>query len=225
MSHKYATEAETRADVLSEVKDDDTAAIASIDRLLEAASAWIDQHCKRPNAYFVPVVPTVVGVEADPDADPPVEAVAAVYPTFVRRFRGTGSNFLQVGRFIPGTATIQNVGSELFYENQERGSFLFAVDNAGVAGSGLDAEDLSNYSMSARLFAQGALYNVTAAWGFVETPAPIVMATKQIVQHIWDRGHGIIGTLSPTGFVIERDIPLTAAAFLEPFIKRQFELN
>jgi hypothetical protein len=225
MSHKYATEAETRADVLSEVKDDDTEAIASIDRLLEATSAFIDQYCKRPNAYFVPVTPTTPAVVADPDADPPVEASPAIYTGTLRRYRGTGSNFLQVGRFVPGTATVQNIAAELFYENQDRGSFLMATDNAGVAGSGYADDDLSNYSVSGRLFAQGSLYLVTAAWGFEATPPDIVMATKQIVQQIWDRGKGIIGQISPTGFVIERDIPLTAKTFLDGWIKREFELN
>jgi hypothetical protein len=146
-------------------------------------------------------------------------------PATVRRYRGAGKNYLQIGRHVPGSVTVENVATDLFYEHTENG-WLFAVDFAGQPGNaGYESDDYSFRYPACSLFTDGALYLVTARWGFVATPDDIDLATKQIVQQVWDRGKGIIGTLSPTGFVVERDIPLTARLMLEGWTRREFELN
>lgn len=145
-------------------------------------------------------------------------------PATVRRYRGAGKNYLQIGRHVAGSVTVENVGTELFYEHPENG-WLFAVDLAGQPGSGYASDDHSFAPGYCNLFVANALYLVSARWGFVATPDDIVLATKQISQQIWDRGKGIIGQISPTGFVIDRDIPLTARLMLEGWTKREFEQN
>lgn len=224
MAYSYADRDETISDVLSEVKSEGDK--ETVGRIIEAASAMVDRFTNRPSGYFAAVTPTTPAVAADPDADPPVIAVAAIYPTSVRRYRGTGSNFLQTGRYIPGTLSIENVGTDLYYTNAENG-WPFANDVAGQAGFADGGQGPDRYAPlgRTRLFSNGALYVVTAAWGFAETPADIVFATKQITQHVWDRGRGIIGELTPTGFVVERDMPLSAKTALTGWVKREFELN
>ncbi len=211
MPYQYATTAETIKDVLSETTHEDD--IETVGRILEAASAMIDRFTNRPSGYFAAVPPV------DPEDDP------LVYPTTVRRYRGTGTNFLQIGRHIPGTISVENVGSDLYYEHPENG-WLYSVDVAGQAGAGVnDGLDGRFAPLRDRMFITGSLYLVTAAWGFAETPSDISFAAKQIAQHIWDRGRGIIGQISPTGFVIERDMPLTARTALTGWVRREFELN
>lgn len=193
----YATVDETVTDVLTEVKTDGQK--ETVGRIIEGVSSFIDLYCKRPVGYFA-------ALEVDSD------------PT-VRNYRGKGTNYLQVGRYVAGTATVQNVADALFYEGDN--GWLFAVDEAAQAG-GPYGDFTTRPTV---LFAKGALYAVSARWGFAETPPAIVQATKLITQQIWDRGRGIFGEISPGGFVIERDIPLTARAFLDAFVKREFEIN
>lgn len=212
MSYRYAELGETIDDVLSEVKSETQK--ETVGRIIEAASGMVDRYTNRPSGYFLPV-PVV-----DPNDDP------ITYPTSVRRYRGTGTNFLQIGRHVYGTVSVENVGADLYYEHDENG-WLFANDAPGQAGyaDGGQGPDPWDRGLKSRLFANGSLYVVTAAWGFAETPSDVIFATKQIVQHIWDRGKGIVGELTPTGFVIERDMPLSARTALTGWIKREFELN
>lgn len=212
MAYQYADTTETIDDVLSEVTSEDD--IETVGRIIEAASAMIDRFTNRPAGYFAAIAPV------DPEADP------LTYPTTERRYRGTGQNFLQIGRYIPGTLSIENVGSELYYLNDANG-WPFAKDVAGQPGYADGGQGPDRFAPvgHTRLFANGALYVVTAAWGFAATPGDIVWATKDITRHIWDRGRGILGDISPTGFVVERDMPLTARTALTGWIRREFELN
>jgi hypothetical protein len=76
-----------------------------------------------------------------------------------------------------------------------------------------------------RAFVADAVYKVSARWGFAETPDDIVLACKMIAQHIWDRGQGTFGQVTPAGFVIERDIPPPARLILDNWKRKEFELN
>ena len=210
MPYQYATLAETITDVLSEVTDESEGGQQeTVGRLIEAASAAVDMFTNRPKGYFLPAARV-------PDTDP-IEYIATV-----RRYRGTGTNFLQIGRYVEGTLSIEGVAESLYYLHPENG-WIYADDAAGGPGNGEYYD--TRYNRPSRLFSNGALYKVSAAWGFAETPSDIVMATKQIVQHIWDRGEGVIGEVSPNGFVIERDMPLSAKTFLSGWIRREFEAN
>lgn len=201
MSYSYATIDDTILDVLTEVKSDEQK--ASVGRLIEATSAFIDGFTNRPPGYF-----SALDDESEPT---------------VRRYRGEGSNFLRIGRHVPGTVTIENVGASLYYEHPENG-WIYSNDVNAQPGN-VSGDGYGFRGRAERLFACNGLYAVSARWGFSATPDNISMATKQIVQQIWDRGKGIIGQISPSGFVIERDIPLTARAFLTPYIRREFEIN
>lgn len=172
---------------------------------------------------------TVAAVETGTGLTPTgsTVAVAGEYavPASVRRYRGRGRNFLQIGRHVPGSVTIDGTSETLYYEHPETG-WLYAVDNANVAGVGDGSGDGYIPDRSNQcFFADGALYLITGRWGFAATPADIVYATKLIVGHVWDRGQGVIGEVSPSGFVIERDMPLTAKTLLDRWIKREFEVN
>jgi hypothetical protein len=337
MAIKYASATETIADTLQNVKADNDVQVASVERIIEAASAYIDRVSLRPPGYFagvglnegtkqkisiivdadgisddtsirltltgrdVPGSPQTATVNAiggtatsasiaaalasamanvegmgdvldvenvgdaitvEPFAlvapDPglamvitpldgsgnPVDALNGVNksastvleagfysPATVRRYRGTGTNYLQIGRHVPGTVSIQNVSPAFWYENEANG-WPFAVDaaaqvfgNVGDYDTRGDLYDMDYKLPRSRLFGAGGLYLVTARWGFVETPVDIVMATKQIAAHIWDRGQGVFGQINPAGFVVERDIPKTAAEFIAHWRKREFELN
>ena len=134
-----------------------------------------------------------------------------------RRFRGAGENYLQMPPYVPGTASIDGIAPSVYYENDVNG-WLFWNDQNFNGG---------DYFAGSRrgFFEAGRVYIVSARWGFAETPPPIVAATKEIAAAIWSKGAGIIGDVSPSGFVIERDIPITTKALLKPYIRREFEVR
>lgn len=203
MSHQYAATDETITDMLPAIGSD-ADQTAALTRIIESVSAAIDQYTKRPAGYFSPVAG---------------DAVASV-----RRYRGTGANYLQIGRHVPDNVAITGVDSTLFYEHPENG-WLFAVDEAGQTGVGPYDDRDDARIQPFRLFGSGSLYLVSAIWGFAATPDDIRLATMLIAQQIWDRGRGVVGEISPAGFVIERDMPLTARTILDRWTKREFELN
>ncbi len=202
--------------------DDDLSAFFNV--VLDGPS--LDIEIKNLAAVDVSFAATVDATTAatgiDATASTVVE-VGSLSAAAVRRYRGNGKNYLQIGRHVRGTVSVENVGSSLYYEHPENG-WLFATDVAGQPGSGYEGDN--DYRLqNCNLFAANALYLVTARWGFAETPQDITMAVKQITQHIWDRGKGVIGQISPSGFVVERDIPLTAKAMLTNWIRRDFEVS
>lgn len=196
--YKYATTADILADVLTDVDDGDAAQVAAIGRFAEAASAMIDRYCKRPAGFFL----------------------AHTGDATVRRYRGKGQNFLAIGRHTADAVTVENIEDSLIYIHGENG-WIYAVDNSG--GSGLGDEDFR--FGNPYLFSSNAVYKVTAKWGFTEIPADIVQACKLIVQHQWQVGRGVVGQVSPLGFVIERDMPPPAQLLLDGWKRRQFEIN
>lgn len=200
MSYQYADTEETRADVVSGINEDNTEQMATLENFLAAASAMIDQYTKRPAGYF---------------------SANTANDGTVRRFRGEGKNYLRIGRHIPGSVTIANFTTADFYEAPN--GWPYMTEPAGSAGPGYDS-NFSNWS-GCRIFVKGSLYEVTAKWGFAETPADIVQACKMIAAHLWDRGQGTFGQISPDGFVIERDMPPTAATILNQWVRKEMEIN
>lgn len=197
--YQYADTDETRDDVLTGIRDDNESQLATLGRILEAASAMIDRYTDRPAAYFAAVGDEATATE--------------------RRRRGEGKNYLRLGRHVPGSVLIEGyvVGTD-FYEASN--GWVYLKDPADV---GNYSDDQRSYR--SRIFVQDAVYLVSAVWGFAETPADIVFACKLIAAHIWDRGQGIFGQVSPSGFVIERDMPPTAATILDNWKRKEFEIN
>jgi hypothetical protein len=201
MTYSYADTDETIQDVLTGATSDGQK--ETVGRLIEAASNLVDRYTERPENYFA-----ALDNESEPTA---------------RRYRGNGKNFLMIGRHVIGSASVQGVADSLFYEHPENG-WLFSNDPAGVVASYGD-DDVTNRTPNSMLWTNGALFIVSARWGFAATPSAIVHATKLITQHLWDKGKGVLGEVSPSGFVIERDIPPTARLALDVWKKRQFEIN
>lgn len=170
--------------------------VASSLAFISAASGFVDQYCRRPQNYFA---------AADPDN--PTERI----------YRGKDSNSLQIGRHLPGSVTVLGIAAQAYYEGAN--GWLYALD-PGPSNAGIDWVGNSNCFWNSCY-----QYRVTAAWGFDATPEEIKHAVKAIAEQIFDRGQGILGQTTPAGFIIERDIPLTAKAFLQPWIRRQFEVN
>lgn len=215
MPVQYAATDEALTDFFKSVDADNTEQVAAIERFLIAASSLIDRYTDRPPGYFVPT-----------------PAVDDTHPKTVRRMRGRGENFLRLGRHVPGTVEIFGfvVGTD-FYEDVSTG-WVFATDryNEAAGPGGSYDPQRTNYGddqtyRPLRAFVADAVYKVSARWGFAETPDDIVLACKMIAQHIWDRGQGTFGQVTPAGFVIERDIPPPARLILDNWKRKEFELN
>lgn len=211
MPNEYADRDETLRDmlpnvVISEDPDEPNADQLTVGRYIEAASRLVDTYTNRPDGYFAALAE---------DSEPTL-----------RRYRGRGHNFLQIGQHVFGSIASVVIGTatlaESAYYEHETNGWLYAADpTAGFTVS----PEFYDYRDGGYSFPSGRLYTISARWGFAATPADIVAATKLIVQQIWDRGHGVIGEVTPSGFVIERDMPLTAKTMLTGRIRREFEVN
>jgi hypothetical protein len=142
-------------------------------------------------------------------------------PATVRRYRGRGENFLRIGNHVADTVTIDGFAEGDFYEASN--GWLFATDTPATAPGSYDDDRYSTRPIG--LFACEALYLVSARWGFAYTPPDIVTACKMIAQHVWDRGQGTFGQVTPSGFVIERDMPPPVRLMLDGWTRKEFELN
>lgn len=76
-----------------------------------------------------------------------------------------------------------------------------------------------------RLWLRGVQYAVTARWGYEATPADVVEACRQWVVHLFERQQGTIGQVTPSGFVIERDMPPVVKTLLAPYVRKEFEVQ
>lgn len=133
----------------------------------------------------------------------------------MKRVRGEGHHFLRLPRHIADSITEINGQSfaELstqLYESEKNGWLYYETQEFG--------------GYSTRCFENGKVYKITARWGFEETPADIQQAVCQIVQRWFRTANGIIGEQMPNGFVLERDMPKSAKAILDTYIKREFEI-
>jgi hypothetical protein len=194
MAHQYADIDLLLADYLPELKSEQEK--EAVERVLEAASAFVDSFCKRSVGYFLP----------------------ASNSATMKRFRGEGKRFLRIPP-TNSTPTVEGIESGTFYKSDGNGWLYFEITDLPETSSALESFD------SYRLWQKGKLYKVTAKWGYAETPADIKEAVRQIVVKWYQTARGIFGTdsITPTGFVVERDVPVHARAMLENYIKREFE--
>lgn len=207
MAHQYATTAETRANFVTTIDDANTAQIATLTAILQGVSAAIDQYTKRPAGYFL----------------------ARSGDATVRRMRGNGENFLKLGRYvISEPVAIDGFTSDLFYKADN--GWLYATDVAASGPGGNypganQGDGLDRGWNPITLFEKNAVYLVSAKWGFAAIPDDIKVSCQLFAQHIWDRGQGTFGQVTPTGFIIERDMPPTVRLILDGWVRGEFELN
>lgn len=71
---------------------------------------------------------------------------------------------------------------------------------------------------------RGVVYTVRARWGWEQVPADVREACKMLAAHLWERGRGTIGQMTPNGFVIERDAPPAVKMMLAPYKRKEFEV-
>lgn len=196
MAHRYITIAELKSYALPELNIDDDEQVAAAELLIESVSAFVDRHCKRPDEYFSP----------------------AAADATVRRFRGEGQDYLRIGKHVgPAAVTNPAVSASVLYES---GNGWLRWSQQATNG---DDDFLA--TIAGGFFRRDQVYSVSARWGFASTPADIKQAVALIVGEIHERGKGVIGEISPAGFVIEREMPLQARAILRPWIRREFEIN
>lgn len=136
----------------------------------------------------------------------------------VRRYRGENKPYLRVGPHV-GDATITSpvISPSLVYV--DRNGWIRYDDAITNQGD----EDYFNDLRRDTFFSAGTVYQVSARWGFGETPDDIVTACALIVGDLLDRGSGVIGQISPSGFVIERTMPLAARDILNNNRKREYQ--
>jgi hypothetical protein len=190
----YCTADEAKQLAIPEYKPGNAEQTAALAAMITAASRWVDRYTGRPTDWFAP---------------------AAVEPT-TRRFRGDGRNVLRVPRHV-GTPAITNPAVSASSVYQDSNGWIRYNDQFA---------DGSDYfgSVDEPFFRYGQIYIVSARWGFESTPDEIKLATALIAGKIWDLGRGIIGQVTPTGFVIERDMPPAAKTILDTWKRKEGEI-
>jgi hypothetical protein len=195
MSYQYCTPAQVKLIAKPEV--DVVSQADEINALINGVSAWIDKYTGFPEQYFSPA------------ADDPSD----------RRFRGENKPYLRIGRHVGDAAiTSPTISPALIYTDQN--GWLRYNDSITNQGD----EDYFSDKRRDTFFSTGTIYIVSARWGFEATPDDIVTACALIVGDLLDRGAGVIGQVSPSGFVIERTMPLAAREILNNNRRREFQI-
>ena len=166
----------------------------AIAAVLAAASTFVDNSTGRGDGAF---------------------AVSPDDPT-TRRFRGDGTRILRIPTHIRGTVAVENVPLAAWYESDING-WLYKYDTGQMESF---VPNFDGYPV----WTKGGLYNVAARWGFAAIPADIVEAVSQITMRWWETQKGTFGQITPSGFVIERDVPLAAQSIIENYRKGEFDL-
>jgi hypothetical protein len=193
----YADKDQLIADYIPDAKSE--AELAAVGRILDNVSAFVDSYCRRVPGYF------------DPSPTEPSE----------KRVRGEGEHFLRLPVHVFGTVeSVTHRGTEIdstnYYESDKNG-WLYLED------------DISSFSPDTGFFGaspwcDGSTYKVTARWGYDETPKDLQEAVRETVVRIWEAQKGVLGDVTPNGFVIERAMPLFAREVLDRYKRREFEI-
>lgn len=191
----YADQTLLIADYIPEAKS--AGEIAAVGRILASVSAFVDTHCKRVPGYFSPA------------AEEPSD----------KRVRGEGQHFLRLPVHVFGSIeSVKILGSTIdsanYYES-DRNGWLYREEGAWSLEQGLGNQNI---------WEDGRIYTVKARWGYEATPADLSEAVRQTVKAIWERQKGVLGEVSPEGFVIERAMPLFARDVLDRYKRREFEI-
>ncbi|MBX3288456.1 MAG: hypothetical protein KF855_03830 [Acidobacteria bacterium] len=132
-----------------------------------------------------------------------------------RRVRGEGQHYLRLPKHIPGSISSialngQTLDPASYYESDKNG-WIYAEDTDSGFSSDLQ-------------FYEDRIYLVTARWGYAATPLDIGEAVRQTVVRIWEAQRGVLGDVTPDGFVIERVMPPFAKEVLDNYKRREFEI-
>lgn len=190
----YADLATLLADLLPEVTATDQK--NAVGRVLDGASGFIDEYCKRPSGYF---------------------NASNVTPT-MKRFRGEGFRYLRLPDHVAGSVAVAGYAGTEWYE-AENGWLYFKQPNF-IADT---ADEIDEFDFATNLWHRGRLYEVTARWGFAAIPPAITEACRQLTLKLWETQRGILGDLTPSGYVVERAMPLFVRETLNLYRKREFE--
>jgi hypothetical protein len=203
MAYQYADKTKLIADLLP-ASAGKSQEVESIGRVLDGVSNFIDRFCKRPDKYFMPVAEG-----ATPE---------------LRYFTGEGYRFLRLPPYVYDEgdglgATVSDIDSNLYYRNAASGWLYAKPYPSGSTPS-------SPFAFSTAGFARGAIYEVSAIWGFKETPPAIIEAARELTVRAWETQRGIFGQVDPSdGTVIERAMPPFVEAILLEFRRREFEIS
>ncbi len=193
---RYADLDNLITDYIPEATSDEE--IASIGRILDSVSAFVDSYCRRQSGYFAP----------SPDT-----------PS-MKRVRSEGGRFLRLPVHVFGSVVVDAADASLYYESDVNG-WLYRE-------GGLSADCVVNSSFALEAgysqWTPEGVYRVTARWGYAATPLPVAEAVRLITARIWQTQRGTIGQTTSEGFIQEKLIPQAARDFLQQFIRRQFEV-
>jgi hypothetical protein len=174
--------------------------IAAIGRILDNVCSFVDTYCKRRSGYFNP----------------------ASNEASIKRIRGEGNHFLRLPIHVFGsidsvTLYDTEIDSQSYYESDKNGWLYFET-------AGLDLEENTFVVGNSSSWCDGEIYKVTARWGYEATPADLQEAIRQTVTRVWEAQKGVLGEVTPNGFVIERAMPLFAREVLDRYKRREFEI-
>jgi len=191
----YADKDQLIADYIPEAKS--TTELAAIGRILDNVSAFVDTYCRRTPGYF------------DPAADDASE----------RRFRGDGENFLRLPVHVTGSVEQVTIDGQVIdtsnYYESDRNGWLYREDAVWLVNEGFTPY---------QLWEAGRTFKVTARWGYEATPVDLTEAVRQFVARIWETQKGVLGQITPDGFIVERAMPLTVREILDKYKRREFEI-
>lgn len=193
----YADKDNLLADYLPEAKSN--AEKDAVGRILDSVSTFVDTYCKRTPGYFNPAAAEVS----------------------MKRVRGEGAHFLRLPVHVFGSITTVSISgteidSEDYYESEKNGWLYLENDSSPVEAS-------FNVCSRERWY-DGQIYKVTARWGYAATPLDLSEAVRSIVLRIWETQKGVLGQITPNGFVIERALPPLAKEILDRYKRREFEI-
>lgn len=191
----YADQTQLIADYIPDAKS--AAEIAAVGRILASVSAFVDTYCDRASGYFNPAG----GSATD------------------KRVRGEGHRFLRLPVHVFGSiAAVKILGSVVdpanYYES-DRNGWLYREEGSWPIDFGLGNQNTWECDR---------VYVVTARWGYAATPLDLQEAVRQTVAAIWEKQKGVLGEVTPEGFVVERTMPLFAREVLNSYKARPFEI-
>lgn len=194
----YADLEQLKADYLP--KSTSPAESAAIGRILDNVSAFVDTYCRRQSGYFNP----------------------AAEEASMKRIRGEGQQFLRLPVHVFGSIdevrrnnSDTAIDASTFYESEKNGWLYIEEDSVLPETSFCESEN----------WIEGAIYRVTARWGYEATPLDIQEAVRLTVMRIFQTYKGTFGQVNPeSGFVIERALPPLAREILDRYKKREFEI-
>jgi hypothetical protein len=144
---------------------------------------------------------------------PPQYFAPAGVSSSPRFFIGEGKNFLRLPVHVVGSidpAEGVDCDGHAITNWVERGGWLYQTSGLGKLGG---------------IWQRSTEYTVSARWGYETTPEDIIEACRQLVVHYFERQRGTIGQITPNGFVIERDMPPSVKTLLDPYRRKEFEVQ